>query len=450
MSTPLTYTRGQRQRGAVVIMFGLTVVVLIGFIGLAVDLGRFFVVKTELQNAVDACALSAASQLRPGLNTAADLTRAVAYGRVFTTGGTGGNDAIRNKANFQSTTVNLANSDVTFAEFINGPYATSSTVNANARYAKCEYPLSGLPIYFMQVLNAALTTQTVSAMAVATPGPETCNVIPAGICQRNNSATATPPYGLNIGEWLSIGSKVTPPGSLGPPGSYGWVDYSGPAGGAREVREGLTSLGQCQLPAVGTSAVENGRKTSAEDAWNTRFGIYKSPYRITDIATIPPDKTGFAYFGQDVGDVSNPNRLVANWPRTDAGPMPSAYKGGLVAPADPSTPNYLTAVSVPLRTYEQSTTIFSGPTKFATVAQYNEPGRLYRRLVVVPIMDCTTHTQTISAHGCALMLNPFGKVTGPGGDDINGKLEYLGPVGATGVPCGSGNRTGPNISVLAK
>ena len=442
MSTPLTYTRGQRQRGAVVILFGLTVVVLIGFIGLAVDLGRFFVIKTELQNAMDACALSAASQLRPGLNTANDLTRAVAYGRVFTTGGTGANDAIRNKTNFQSTTVNLANSDVTFADSINGLYATSSTVNVNARYAKCEYPLSGLPIYFMQVLTSALTTQTVSAMAVATPGRGSCNVIPAGICQRSGSATATPPYGLSKGEWLAIGSTLAP-------GFYGWVDYS-PGGGNREVKDGLTSLGQCQLPAVGTTAVANGKKTSAEQAWNTRFGIYSSPYTITGIATIPPDNTGFAYFGQNVGNVSNPNRLVANWPRPDTATSPRAYDGQLVPQTTPQTPNFLTAAGA-FRPYEQSITIFSGPTNFATGGtggQYQDPGRTNRRLVVVPIMNCTT--KIISALGCALMLNPFGKVSGSGGDDINGKLEYLDLIGATGSPCGSGTVTGPNMLVLVK
>ena len=443
--TPPAYTRGLRQRGAVVIMFGLTVVVLIGFIGLAVDLGRFFVIKTELQNAMDACALSAASQLRPGSNNAADLMRAVAYGRVFTTGGTAGNDLIRNKANFQSTTVNLANSDVTFADSINGPYATSSTVNANARFAKCEYPLSGLPIYFMPVLNPNLTSQTVSAMAVATVGRETCNVVPAAICQRLSS-TATPPFGLNPGEWLSLGSSTTSPA----PGQYGWVDYSAAAGGTSEVKDGLTNLGQCQLPAIGDRTPESGRKTAAEVAWNTRFGIYTSPYSINDITSFPPDKTGFSYFGQNVGADSNPQRLVANWPKTsDAETVPRAYDQNNIS-APPSTPNFLAAAAA-LRPYEQLTTIFNGPTTFATGGvggQYNDPGRSNRRLLVVPILDCST--STITAHGCALMLNPFGKVSGLGGADINGKLEYLGLVGATNSPCGSGNTTEPNISVLVK
>ena len=34
-----------RQRGAVAIMTGLTIAVLIGFLGIAVDLGRLFVIK---------------------------------------------------------------------------------------------------------------------------------------------------------------------------------------------------------------------------------------------------------------------------------------------------------------------------------------------------------------------------------------------------------------------
>ncbi|MEZ5662936.1 MAG: Tad domain-containing protein [Burkholderiaceae bacterium] len=75
------------QRGAVAVILGITVTVLIGFAGLAIDLGRFFIVKTELQNAMDACALSASTQLRPGQNNPNALTRAIAYGRVFTTGG---------------------------------------------------------------------------------------------------------------------------------------------------------------------------------------------------------------------------------------------------------------------------------------------------------------------------------------------------------------------------
>ena len=47
------------QRGAVAIIVGLTIAVLVGFAGLALDGGRLYVNKTELQNAADACALAA-------------------------------------------------------------------------------------------------------------------------------------------------------------------------------------------------------------------------------------------------------------------------------------------------------------------------------------------------------------------------------------------------------
>ena len=441
-----------QQRGAVMILFGLTLVVLIGFAGLAIDLGRAFVIKTELQNAMDACALSAASQLRPGLNTAADLTRAVAYGRVFTTGGTGPNTAIRNLANFQSATVNLVDSDITFASAINGAYATAGTVNVNARYAKCNFPMTGLPIYFMKVLNfmgASFTDLTVSAMAVATRGPQICNVIPAGTCQRNNA----PGRGLNIGEWFSIGTSMAP-------GWFGWVDYAGPAGGTPEVKDGLTAFGQCNLPVVGATAQENGRKTSVEDAWNTRFGIYTNSYPISNISDYPPDKTGYAYFGQNVGTSTNPKRLEANWPRADAALTPRAYDGTHPTATYSSNPNFQIATAS-IKSYQteaeeqgariilsNSAAVASGGT--GASGQLNQYGRRDRRLVVVPILDCGIKPMVIKDSACVLMLNPFGAVSGPGGGPIDGKLEYLGLISSGTTPCGSATVVTPNLAVLVK
>ncbi len=53
----------ERQRGAVAIIVGLMIVVLVGFIGLALDLGKLYVSKSELQNRADSCALAAARDL---------------------------------------------------------------------------------------------------------------------------------------------------------------------------------------------------------------------------------------------------------------------------------------------------------------------------------------------------------------------------------------------------
>ena len=62
----------REQRGAIAIIVGLSLAVLIGFAGLALDGGRLYLTKTELQNAADACALAAAYELSGALNIPAD------------------------------------------------------------------------------------------------------------------------------------------------------------------------------------------------------------------------------------------------------------------------------------------------------------------------------------------------------------------------------------------
>lgn len=52
-----------RQGGAVAVMVGISMVLLVGFLALVIDLGRLYVAKTGLQNAADAAALSGAKQL---------------------------------------------------------------------------------------------------------------------------------------------------------------------------------------------------------------------------------------------------------------------------------------------------------------------------------------------------------------------------------------------------
>ena len=52
-----------RQQGAVIITVALLTLFLLGFIGFALDFGRLFVVKSELQTAMDSCALAAAQEL---------------------------------------------------------------------------------------------------------------------------------------------------------------------------------------------------------------------------------------------------------------------------------------------------------------------------------------------------------------------------------------------------
>ena len=65
------------QHGSIVIFFVIMLPILLGTMGLALDIGKFYVIKSELQNAADSCALAAAYELD---GTATQFTRANAAG----------------------------------------------------------------------------------------------------------------------------------------------------------------------------------------------------------------------------------------------------------------------------------------------------------------------------------------------------------------------------------
>ena len=125
-----------RQRGGIAVIAALSGAVLLGFIGIALDVGRLYINKTELQTAADACALAAAAQLTceapPGVNCpAAFLQNAQAAG-LFAAG--------RNRRDFQSDAVALTANDVKFSTSLapNANYLSlAAGANVNSRYAMC-------------------------------------------------------------------------------------------------------------------------------------------------------------------------------------------------------------------------------------------------------------------------------------------------------------------------
>ncbi len=71
--------RRQRQRGAMLIAFSILLIVVLGFIGLALDVGQVIGRKTELQNLADNAAMAAAAELvgtPEGLAAAVDESQA--------------------------------------------------------------------------------------------------------------------------------------------------------------------------------------------------------------------------------------------------------------------------------------------------------------------------------------------------------------------------------------
>lgn len=405
----------RRQRGAIIITVALVLMFLLGFMGIALDFGHLFVVKTELQTAMDSCALAAAQEL-DGAGDA--LTRATNAGMAS------GN---LNKINFQGETAGIIAADVIFSDTLTGSYSHTFAPAANARYAKCIRTKSGMKPWLLQFAaafsgNTALgATQSVAALAVASRTPSQTNcAIPVGLCKK------TPTY--QPGEWLSgavnSGGAVT--------GQFRWLDFTANGGGAKELKDVLKGEGQCALPGSETVAGKPGNNASAAFAYNTRFGIYQGSGGPP--ADGIPDLTGYAWY-LDTTPVQPP--YPNKFPQFLAKRAINApYQGDKTAPD-----------TTDLQTVGKT---YSGSLGAAGAS---------RRIVVAPVIDCAgfdglggTGTLKIDSMACILLLHPI--KNGAGSASAKMWVEYIGGAGDPASPCSTsglaGGVGGPLVPVLVQ
>ncbi len=428
------FNPGDRQSGAVLVLAGITMAVLIGFLGIVIDLGRLFVTKTELQSAMDACSLAASAELQKDVQA---VSRAVSAG---ITAGT------RNRVGFQSATATITAADIYFSDRLSNNsttfpfgYVASAMANpATAEYAMCAQSVNGITSWFMQVLQGFLgqapSTSSVGAWAVATlqPAQISC-AIPIGMCKLPAGTASDPFAGMVKGQWMT--SKLSESAT----GSFDWIDFTPPGGGASELADLLKGSGACNLPPAGGTCPgspgcvgEQGTITSLDMAWNTRFGLYKGSASIT---TATPDHTGYAY-------------TPLNWPSKF-----NAY-GGTTA----GVPNYTSAWSSHLPYQGDASTGLGGPPGSGTNSYSNSTSTALatkgagRRVTTVPVVDCgawaASNPQTVPVLGyaCGLLLHPLTQSA----PEV--WLEYLGKANDPSTPCATsglgGGTTGPLVPVL--
>jgi Flp pilus assembly protein TadG len=419
-----------REQGAVLILVGIALAVLFGFLGIVVDLGRLFVTKTELQSAMDSCALAAAAELRPGVNPP-DLQ---AVNRAVSAGITAGT---RNKVGFQGAAATITGAEIFFSDRLSDNsttfpfgYVASAAANpATAKYALCARTQGGITTWFMQILEGFLgvpsAPNAVMAWATATTAPaQTSCGLPIGICKQGPA----PSYGFTPGQWVS--GRFDSGGGL--TGSFNWIDFSPPSGGASELAALLAGQGQCNLnvttPVGQTGIIGN----AAAKAWNSRFGLYQGGGGNPNLTTAPPDFTGYSYTPLDWPAQSNA------FPDFQGKRQIFASYGLTVDTVDAG--NTITGLSIH-NSYSVTTHGAGG--------QHGTNGA-DRRVATAPIVDCaqwaTSQTVPILDWACVLMLHP---ISSPG-DTV--RMEYLGSASGGGSPCSTyglaGGTAGPMVPVL--
>ena len=326
-----------KQQGMVIVMLVLVIVILLGIAALALDLGRLYVLKSEMQNAADAAALAAAAELNAKDDAIERATAAAKelvihdshFARVRELLGTDVELGITFYCSIGGTQdANAECPGDPDPEDENKKLLTSPNDDAEAHYVKITLDPTlgdendqhyGIDLYFLPVLNVfginTARTAVTSATALAGRHFYFCNYPPVMMCD---------PYEHSGGfrNTVSVGDQILLKLQGGPnakwtPGTFGFLDMPegkppvfNPAGGASQLAPKLANEGNvgCTPPMI---MPETGQMaTPMQSAMNTRFDEYgHPPFNYADAyKDYPPAKNITSY-----GDYSGSCPLPANY-----------------------------------------------------------------------------------------------------------------------------------------
>lgn len=408
----------RKQQGSVIVTVAFTLLLLLGFMGIALDFGHLFVVRTELQTSMDACALAAAQELdgQPDLVT-----------RATDAGTTAGNlNAVDMQSASWSGKTRVTADDIAFLDqnyaALDKTTLTPATI-ANVRYVRCRHTQPGTQTRLIHTLSALggspayAGTMSVSASAIATltPSQSACAV---PLALHPKSGGTAPSYGFTKGEWVTLLSKGTATN-----GQIGWANLDGSSNASETAAELNGRCGTKVGDQLGTPGVES----SVIDNWNSRFGIYKNN---SGPDVMHPDFTGFVYTTTTWSTGSNAiNDFLAKR----------------------QTFTSCTTTSTTVSACETATGLTLNSFKSLATAGTNGELRQYgtnRRLVAVPVADSGNKVLNFA---CMLLLQP---IPSPFSNTTNVMLEYVGSASEPGSPCTAnglpGGTAGPLVPVLVR
>jgi Flp pilus assembly protein TadG len=182
----------RRRRGFVLVTAGAGALVLAGGLGMSIDLGRMYIVRTEAQSFVDSSALRAALELD---GTTAGLTRAAAVPASST-----------NKWDFGSRT--YTGVTTRFATSAAGPWPEAVAAPLLSNHVRIAVNLS-VPLYVLPLVTRS-TRATVAASAVA--GQVAKTSFSEGLFPFSPFAhdTGRPDFGLTKGQLYTLRWAHTP------------------------------------------------------------------------------------------------------------------------------------------------------------------------------------------------------------------------------------------------
>jgi Flp pilus assembly protein TadG len=255
----------KRERGSILAVSTVGMLALLLAVGLGVDISRFYLAKTELQNAADASALAAVSALNA---SPAGITEAT-------------NRAVQamNKYDFNKTGVSFPRANVLFAVNVDGPYMSESSAFAgptNIRFVQVTTSPSAVGVSFAQsVLGSSKDLTATATAGLSVPLNEICGWIPAFVMDYPGNPIS--PGNLYTFR-LESGAHISP-------GNYQLLSPLGPGGS--DTRTGMANgVNLCIGPGAEVQTKTGMTAGDVRQGINTRFDIYQGP---VDPVVSPPD-----------------------------------------------------------------------------------------------------------------------------------------------------------------
>jgi Flp pilus assembly protein TadG len=263
---------GRGERGSVLSLSAVGMLVFLLAVGLCVDVSHFYVVNAELQNAADAAALAGASALN---SQPAGIAEAV----------TRATEELTNNYEFNNKEAEIDEAHVTFAVNLDGPYMSAADAQAagtaeNIRFVRVVVPPKPVGVFFAQL---ALETDSVDLSREATAGMSMppnvfCDWIPLTVIED----PADP-----LKQFQTYTLRAAPQNSVSS-GNYQILAVNGRGG--EDVRIDLAQgIKQCAGPgSVYTKDTKPGVSAGAvRQGLNTRFDEYAAGM---DPVAYPPDE----------------------------------------------------------------------------------------------------------------------------------------------------------------
>lgn len=304
----------RRQSGLVIVMLALVMVILLGVAALALDLGRLYVLKSEMQNAADAAALAGAAELN-ATSDAMERAEMAAKG------------LLEHDSHFAKVKALLGDAvtiDITFYCSIGGAQDTGANcpsgvpdpddankiitasmddddqsfyIRVTLNPEEGNEDRYGIDLYFLPVLSLlgidTATHAVTRATALAGRHFYFCNYPPVMLCDPFEGTPGGMRENVDPGQQILLKSQS----NTWAPGIFAFLDLDlFPAGGAGDAMEALADEGDMGCTPAIVRAEPGGMTNKTAAGINTRFDEYH--FGLTP-AEYPPAPNVTSYGGYD-------------------------------------------------------------------------------------------------------------------------------------------------------